>query len=148
MHIQGLDNLHTTNIFIKALSLLLSLSPRSGGLLVRSRVSSSRRLWRSAMDCHLHVLLILVALFGSMLAVQGKQKRFLTYVCVRITAITANEYLSNAVHVRFTYVVLFEILYAECGSSVRRSRQPRASAMGRIINGRQSPRGAWPWQVM
>ncbi|GJQ73915.1 hypothetical protein Trydic_g18849 [Trypoxylus dichotomus] len=38
----------------------------------------------------------------------------------------------------------------ECGSSVRRSRQPRTSSsasVGRIINGKQSPRGAWPWQV-
>lgn len=34
----------------------------------------------------------------------------------------------------------------ECGTSIRRSRQPRGFS-GRIINGRQSARGAWPWQV-
>ncbi|KAJ3640209.1 hypothetical protein Zmor_003523 [Zophobas morio] len=36
---------------------------------------------------------------------------------------------------------------ADCGRSVRRSRQPRVGALGRIIHGKQSVRGAWPWQV-
>ncbi|KAB0800230.1 hypothetical protein PPYR_05970 [Photinus pyralis] len=35
----------------------------------------------------------------------------------------------------------------ECGTSVRRSRQPRVGSLGRIIRGKQSVRGAWPWQV-
>ncbi|XP_018319314.1 chymotrypsin-C-like [Agrilus planipennis] len=35
----------------------------------------------------------------------------------------------------------------ECGRSVRRSRQPRYGSLGRIIHGKQSVRGAWPWQV-
>ncbi|KAJ8978406.1 hypothetical protein NQ317_008481, partial [Molorchus minor] len=34
-----------------------------------------------------------------------------------------------------------------CGKSVRRSRQPRIGNIGRIIHGKQSIRGAWPWQV-
>ncbi|KAI4459909.1 transmembrane protease serine [Holotrichia oblita] len=42
-------------------------------------------------------------------------------------------------------------MFVECGRSVRRSRQPRTStgsaSTGRIINGRRSPRGAWPWQL-
>ncbi|XP_045460795.1 chymotrypsinogen B-like [Harmonia axyridis] len=35
----------------------------------------------------------------------------------------------------------------DCGRSVRRSRQPRVGSLGRIIQGKQSVRGAWPWQV-
>ncbi|KAK9882842.1 hypothetical protein WA026_023541 [Henosepilachna vigintioctopunctata] len=35
----------------------------------------------------------------------------------------------------------------DCGRSVRRSRQPRFGSIGRIIQGKQSVRGAWPWQV-
>ncbi|KAJ3628034.1 hypothetical protein MTP99_015360 [Tenebrio molitor] len=35
----------------------------------------------------------------------------------------------------------------DCGRSFRRSRQPRVGALGRIIHGKQSVRGAWPWQV-
>ncbi|XP_072397547.1 trypsin-1-like [Diabrotica undecimpunctata] len=38
-------------------------------------------------------------------------------------------------------------LRQECGRSVRRSRQPRTEVLGRIINGKQSIRGSWPWQV-
>ncbi|XP_044743820.1 proproteinase E-like [Chrysoperla carnea] len=48
--------------------------------------------------------------------------------------------------------------FSECGRSMRRSRQPRwydnfyddsanAVGSGRIISGRQSVKGAWPWQV-
>ncbi|CAG9860185.1 unnamed protein product [Phyllotreta striolata] len=39
------------------------------------------------------------------------------------------------------------LIKQDCGRSVRRSRQPRAGMLGRIIQGKQSKRGAWPWQV-
>ncbi|KAL3280400.1 hypothetical protein HHI36_017884 [Cryptolaemus montrouzieri] len=41
----------------------------------------------------------------------------------------------------------FYVFCVDCGRSVRRSRQPRVGALGRIIHGKQSVRGAWPWQV-
>jgi len=50
-------------------------------------------------------------------------------------------------------LILIGIVFAsissaqECGTSFRRSRQPRAGFLGRIINGKQSAKGAWPWQV-
>lgn len=39
------------------------------------------------------------------------------------------------------------LLRIECGTSFRRSRQPRLGTLGRIIHGKQSAKGAWPWQV-
>ncbi|XP_022909353.1 chymotrypsin-like elastase family member 2A [Onthophagus taurus] len=49
-------------------------------------------------------------------------------------------------------IVVFSMSTAqvlECGRNVRRSRQPRQTTLGhgRIINGKRSVRGAWPWQV-
>nr|CAH7745011.1 unnamed protein product [Callosobruchus chinensis] len=44
-------------------------------------------------------------------------------------------------------VLLTGSMSQECGRSFRRSRQPRSGFVGRIIHGRQSSRGAWPWQV-
>lgn len=51
-----------------------------------------------------------------------------------------------------------QVNHEDCGRSIRRSRQPRIQEneegnddeegyLGRIINGKQSVRGAWPWQV-
>lgn len=51
------------------------------------------------------------------------------------------------------------LYFSECGRSMRRSRQPRwydnfyddtanTVGSGRIISGRQSVKGAWPWQVI
>ncbi|XP_019871030.1 trypsin-1 isoform X2 [Aethina tumida] len=46
------------------------------------------------------------------------------------------------------FFLIFSIsLTQDCGRSVRRSRQPRYGSLGRIIHGKQSVRGAWPWQV-
>ncbi|KAJ4450266.1 hypothetical protein ANN_01686 [Periplaneta americana] len=46
---------------------------------------------------------------------------------------------------------LVPLLFAECGvSGALNRRQPRnvsSLEQGRIINGKESPKGAWPWQV-
>ncbi|KAG5899427.1 hypothetical protein JTB14_033619 [Gonioctena quinquepunctata] len=50
-------------------------------------------------------------------------------------------------------LLLFEVFCGsmssaqDCGRTLRRSRQPRVGVLGRIIHGKQSARGAWPWQV-
>lgn len=54
--------------------------------------------------------------------------------------------LSMVLMVQFRVTVVLA-QQEECGRSFRRSRQPRAGSVGRIINGKQSVKGAWPWQV-
>ncbi|XP_066142316.1 trypsin-1 [Euwallacea fornicatus] len=54
--------------------------------------------------------------------------------------------LSMVLSVQFRVAVLVA-QQEDCGRSFRRSRQPRADSVGRIINGKQSVKGAWPWQV-
>lgn len=76
------------------------------------------------MDFQLHTFLMLIyVLCGSMSAVQGKQ----------VLTFFRNKNW---------------IFFQECGTSVRRSRQPRGGSLGRIIHGKLSVRGAWPWQVI
>lgn len=79
----------------------------------------------------LQALLLVTVFSGSMSTVQGNE----IALRVRCVALMSSVFFS------------FRVFYADCGTSVRRSRQPRVGALGRIIHGRQSVRGAWPWQV-
>nr|CAI5869842.1 unnamed protein product [Callosobruchus analis] len=54
------------------------------------------------------------------------------------------EYSSYTMHLA---AFILKTIFIECGRSFRRSRQPRSGFVGRIIHGKQSSRGAWPWQV-
>ncbi|XP_060526558.1 transmembrane protease serine 9 isoform X2 [Cylas formicarius] len=59
--------------------------------------------------------------------------------------------MSNPTSLVLLYIVLYVqsvvAHQSECGRSFRRSRQPRYGSVGRIVHGKQSVRGAWPWQV-
>jgi hypothetical protein len=52
---------------------------------------------------------------------------------------------------KFFVIIIDSLLSPDCGmSGAFNRRQPRnlsSLEQGRIINGRESPRGAWPWQV-
>lgn len=90
-------------------------------------------------------LLLLVTVFsGSMSSgvVQGKIKYFIKRKIVRGCCCCCCFFIIIIIKTKQNKNC------ADCGTSVRRSRQPRADdALGRIIHGRQSVRGAWPWQV-
>ncbi|PNF33665.1 hypothetical protein B7P43_G12330 [Cryptotermes secundus] len=76
------------------------------------------------------------------------------------SAQVGQEYVDLYIHSSYAFMAWYLIkhrdnfafyLSADCGvSGAFNRRQPRNSSsleQGRIINGRESPRGAWPWQV-